>query len=507
MNLYTLCREAGLSIPEGVENCEICGIQTDSRRVGKGELFLCIRGMTADGHDHIEEAVKRGAAIVVSDAIYQGDAFGCPHFSTGNTRRAAAMLYDAWYGHPSRRLKLIAVTGTNGKTSVTYMLRAILEGAMHKCGLIGTVNCYSKGRRLNVRSEDPLANMTTPDPQELYRMLAIMAEDGVEYVLIETTSHALALQKLDALFFEAAIFTNLTPEHLDFHENMENYFSAKARLFSMCKMAILNVDDPYGKRLAESVRCSAVTCGIKETSAEFRATDVVDLGVGGSEYTLLSPNLRFAIRTVIPGAFSVINTLEAATCAAVLGIAPAVIMETLGSLSGVAGRMERVRLGAVTDFSVFIDYAHTPDALANLLTMAQGIKKEGQRVVLVFGCGGDRDRSKRSVMGSIAVKLADFCVVTSDNSRSEEPMDIIGEIISSMEDGDYVIVPKRAKAIEYVIREARSGDIILLAGKGHEEYEIDRTGRHPFCERELVRSAVCRYHEKTEKMQRKDEEA
>lgn len=494
MDLYHLCREAGLSAPEGAEACEISGIQTRSGSVRQGDLFLCIRGMTSDGHAYINQAIERGAAAVVAESAFDGDMpTAVPVVIVNDTRHAAAMLYDAWYGHPSKKLKIIAVTGTNGKTSVTHMLRAVFEGDMHKCGLIGTVDCYSAGKKLDIRSQNPLANMTTPDPEELYRMLAVMVDDGVEYVFMEATSHALALRKLDALWFEAAIFTNLTPDHLDFHGDMENYFCAKAQLFSRCKKAILNVDDAYGKRLADTIECPMVTCSCKGAGADFSAEDICDRGVDGSEYSVVSRNLRFALRTPIPGSFNVINTLEAAACAACFGVSPSVITTALGSLWGIAGRMERVKLGTVTDFSVFIDYAHTPDALSNLLMSAQRIKRRGQRIVLVFGCGGDRDKRKRPVMGKIAEELADFCVVTSDNSRSEDPKTIINDILAGMSGENHIVIPGRARAIEYVIHEAREGDIILLAGKGHEEYEIDRDGKHPFSEKKLAKQAALRY--------------
>ncbi len=493
MNLYQLCRESGLEIPDGTANCNIGGIRTDSRRVRAGDLFLCIRGLTSDGHQYVKQAIANGAVAVVAEKLDKDECPSVPVIYTRDTRRAAAMLYDAWYGHPSQKLKIVAVTGTNGKTSVTHMLRAVFEGAMYQCGLIGTVDCYSGGRKLDIRSENPLANMTTPDPEELYRILSVMAEDGVEYVFMEATSHALALRKLDALTFEAAVFTNLTPEHLDFHGNMENYFLAKAQLFSRCKKAILNADDPYGKRLAEMAECPKVTCSVTG-EADFAAEEVVDRGVDGIAYIAVSRNLRFAVRTPIPGKFTVINTLQAVACATALGIAPSVIAASLGSLAGVAGRIERVRLGTVADFSVFIDYAHTPDALVNLLNTARGIRRSGQRVVLLFGCGGDRDASKRPIMGRIAAELADFCVVTSDNSRSESPADIISDIVSGMAGGRYEVIPNRADAIDFVIREAQEGDIILLAGKGHEEYEIDKTGKHPFCEKQLAMEAALRYH-------------
>jgi len=490
MNLYQLCREAGIALPQEGPDLVVRGIKTDSRLVEQGDMFICIRGFHADGHDYIEDALARGAAaVVVEGALGRTLPQNVQKIEVGDSRHAAAMLYDAWYGHPSRKLKLIAVTGTNGKTSVTHMLLSIFEAGMHKCGLIGTVHCRSAGRTLDIRGSDPLANMTTPDPEQLYQMLDIMARDGVEYVFMEATSHALALKKLDAMQFETAIFTNLTPEHLDLHGDMENYFLTKSTLFSMCKTAILNVDDPYGRRLAAEVPCHRLTCSVGG-AADFTAEDVHELGVDGNEYFVSSSRIRFTVRSPLPGRFNIINTLQAAACAAWLGIAPSVIKEALASLTGIAGRMERIKLGKVTDFSVFVDYAHTPDALTNLLMTARGIRQKGQRVVLVFGCGGDRDKSKRAVMGRIATELADVCIVTSDNSRSEEPQDIIRDILEGASGGSIVVIPDRTEAIRYAVRHAKSGDVILLAGKGHEQYEIDKTGKHPFDEREIAMRAL-----------------
>ncbi|MBO5305513.1 MAG: UDP-N-acetylmuramoyl-L-alanyl-D-glutamate--2,6-diaminopimelate ligase [Clostridia bacterium] len=382
MKLSELC--VGIDIPKGFENTEISGVKTDSRRVEKGDLFICIRGLHTDGHLYADEAAKRGAVaiLVCEDYMASHDTLV---LKTKDTRHTAALIYNAWYGDPASKLHMIAVTGTNGKTSVTFMLRAIFEAALYRCGLIGTVSCYSAGRRLDIRSENALANMTTPDPEELYRILAEMVKDGVEYVFMEVTSHALALGKPDALRFDAAVFTNLTPEHLDFHGDMECYFKSKKRLFDMCEQAVLNVDDSYGAMLGTMVKCPYVTCSAKGNTADFMATKICDHGVDGSEYCLVSRGKRFTIRTQIPGAFSVINTLEAAACASLLGIAPSVIMTALGTLSGVDGRMERVRLGVLSDYSVFIDYAHTPDALENLLLTAKGICHEGERVVLCLG--------------------------------------------------------------------------------------------------------------------------
>lgn len=497
MKLLELC--VGISIPEGFENTEIGGVKTDSRKVKKGDLFICIRGLHTDGHQYVEEAVTKGAAAILVCEDY-GERPDVILLKTKDTRRAAALIYNAWYGDPASKLHMIAVTGTNGKTSVTFMLRAIFEAALYRCGLIGTVSCYSAGRRLEIRSENPLANMTTPDPEELYHVLAEMVKDGVEYVFVEVTSHALALGKPDAIHFEAAVFTNLTPEHLDFHGNMESYFESKKRLFDLCDRAVLNVDDCYGARLAEMLTCPFVTCSAKGNRADYTATQICENGVDGNQYRLISSSQRFTVRTQIPGSFSVINSLEAAACASMLGISPSVIMTALGSLAGVDGRMERVRLGVLADYSVFIDYAHTPDALENLLCTAKGLCRDDERVVLLFGCGGDRDKSKRKIMGELAAKYADFIILTSDNSRSEDPMDIICEIQKGLVGGDYVILPERQRAIEFAIREAHAGDVILLAGKGHEEYEIDREGKRFFSEKKIAIEAAGKYQSKKEKM-------
>ena len=498
MRLFELCE--GMEIPKGCENVEIGGVKTDSRKVQKGDLFICIKGLHADGHLYISDAVQKGAAAVVVSENAVGDV-GIPAVRVSDTRHAAALIYHSWYGKPTEKLHVIAVTGTNGKTSVTFMLRAIFEAALYRTGLIGTVNYYSAGRKILCGTDDPLANMTTPDPGELYRMLAEMAADGVEYVFMEVTSHALAFGKPDAIHFDAAVFTNLTPEHLDFHGDMETYYETKKKLFSMCDRAIVNVDDGYGARLASELACPHVTCSAKGIGSDYMAVQICQNGVDGNQYRLLSKQKRFTVRTPMPGAFSVINTLQAAACACELGLSPSVIMTALGTMAGVDGRMERVRLGVLADYSVFIDYAHTPDALENLLLTAKGFAREGERVVLVFGCGGDRDKSKRSVMGEIAARLADFVIVTSDNSRSEQPMDIICEIQKGLADSDHVIIPSRRRAIEFAIREAHAGDIILLAGKGHEEYEIDRSGKHFFSEKQIAAQAAGKYQSEREKMQ------
>ena len=489
MKLYELLSAVETFSYEMPNDLEITGITSDSRRVRAGNLFVCIRGLREDGHIYLQDAVRAGAVAVMTEEGCECVPPHVPHITVPSTRSALAKLYHAWYGRPGDRLRLIAVTGTNGKTSVSFMLRAIWEASMERCGLIGTVHSYSCGKLLEHASSDSLANLTTPDPEDLYRLLAEMERDGAETVIMEATSHALALGKLDALHFDAAVFTNLTPEHLDFHGDMEHYFAAKAKLFGMCSLAVINRDDPWGARLAATVRCPVRLCSLRAPDADYIAYDVSDEGLDGMRYQLRGKNVRMRLQCPIPGSFSVMNSLQAATLALERGKAPACIHDAIGTLNGVRGRMERVRLPLEAEFSVFIDYAHTPDALENLLRAARGFCGRDHRLVVLFGCGGDRDRSKRPLMGRIAAELADHVVITSDNSRSEDPMAIIGEILEGVRERaseNYTVVPDRREAIRYVLAHAEEGDVILLAGKGHETYEINSTGRHPFDERVIV---------------------
>lgn len=494
MKLGTLCTMAGLEAPSDTRaaECEITAVVHDTRTVVPGCLFVCIRGTKVDGHSFIEEAVKKGAAAVVTEREFHVNGRAV-FFRVADTREALARLCDAWYGHPARGMKLIAVTGTNGKTSVSTMLKAMFDAALIPCGLIGTVRCVCRNRVLNIRSADASANMTTPDPEELYHMLAVMAREGCRVVIMEATSHALALRKLAPLSFGAAIFTNLTPEHLDFHKSMDAYFEAKASLFPRAKLAILNADDaasakliPYCKNCEKVIRTS---CG--EHKADYTAENVSFLGVGGVAYTVRSRRAMIRVESPIPGTFTVSNTLQAIACALELEIPVRCIRESLNTLTGVEGRMEKVKLGVPVDFSVFVDYAHTPDALENLLRTAQNFRAEHQRIVLLFGCGGDRDKSKRAQMGGIASRMCDMVYVTSDNSRGEDPGAIIADILTGIDkEKPYRVIPDRAVAIETAIREAQPGDIILLAGKGHERYEINACGKLPFDERQIAAAAA-----------------
>ncbi len=515
--LATLCTEAGLSPPPLTEHIDILGVTSDSRRVSQGYLFVAIRGFHTDGTRYIPQAVARGAVAIVAPSGTSVPA-GVVHIPHEAPRLALAYLCDAWYGHPAKSFTLVGVTGTNGKTSVSAMLAHILKCAGIPVGVIGTVGTVGfSGQPLCIRSLNETANMTTPDPEELYAILAAMAEEGKGYderpvVVMEVTSHALLLDKTAPLTFDWAIFTNLTPEHLDMHGSMEEYYTAKRRLFTSCRTAVVNADDPFGERLIGDPETAAETWYVCHTSPMYQCVDthhagrccnrvyagqIKLMGAAGIEYRLMSPRVRLRVSCPVPGSFTVVNSMEAAVTAISMGVSPIRVKEALLTFSGVPGRMERVPLGDHVGFSVFLDYAHTPDALENLLTTAMRFRRRGERIVLLFGCGGDRDPSKRPLMAAVASRMADTVIVTSDNSRTEDPMTIISDILSGMDPTcDHVIIPDRREAIRYAVRYARMGDIILLAGKGHETYEIDKNGRRPFSERALVTEAADLYHPK-----------
>ncbi len=494
MLLSKLAKTVGISLEC---DTEIENISVNSKNVKENGLFICIKGFHNDSHAYVSEAVRLGAVAIVVERNSQYSVIdGIVYLEVENTRQAAAYLFSTWYGNPSSKMKIVAVTGTNGKTTVVQMLRVIFCAAGYKCASIGTLGCRGLNNPEYTTSDNPLANMTTPDPEYLYKILHELAEQKTEFVFMEASSHSLSLCKLDAIVFDMAIFTNLTGDHLDFHETIENYFQAKAKLFEMCNNALVNEDCKYSIRIIRKLTCPYKTCSASGYTGYYKAIDIKNLGTRGVEYMLSSPNAIFRVRSHIPGIFTVINSLQAAACAIEYKIPPVIIQDALSSLYGVCGRSERVKLDNTANFSVFIDYAHTPDALYNLLCSAKELQKEKGRIVLLFGCGGDRDKSKRSTMGSIASKYCDFFVITSDNSRGEKLSDIINGILDGIDgNGNFVVIEDRKKAIEYLIENAQENDIIILAGKGHEQYQIDIEGRHYFSEREIILEAFEKFKE------------
>lgn len=499
MRLKALCDAAGLDCPVGAEECEIASVVSDSRRLERGDVFVALGGVHTDGHRYLSEAAARGCRFAVVDRAAEiPESFGMHLFRVADPRLALAELCRTQYGFPDRQMQMIGVTGTNGKTTVTHLLRDVLQKNGARCGVIGTVGCHWTRADGSTQREISADGMTTPDAESLYRILAEMAEDGVEYVLMEVSSHALALQKTAPIEFACAIFTNLTQDHLDFHKTMEAYAEAKSRLFAKAHLSVINLDSPYAERMIKSAGERILTTGII-SDADYRATEI-EAWQSGYRYRLSAQNLHLQMNCPLAGNFNVQNSMQAAVAALALGVDPDTVRKALATATGVRGRMEAVPLGNDAEFSVFIDYAHTPDALETLLRSARPLVGERGRLVVLFGCGGDRDRGKRPLMGAIADRLADLVIVTSDNSRSEEPDDIIAEILSGISSNEKTrVIRDRQTAIEFAVQNARAGDVILLAGKGHEEYEIRREGKFPFYEKKIVLAARARRKEREQR--------
>ena len=480
----------GLECPESLVGVTVSKITTDSREVTENSIFICVKGRDDDGHRYVLDAADAGAKIIVAENVRNECVGGAVLLCARNTRGVTSLLYNLWYNDPASKMKFIGVTGTNGKTSVTRMLYEILEAKGYRTGLIGTVECISANRkRLCVDG-----NMTTPSPEILYRMLDQMRSDGVEYVVMEISSHALSQCRADAITFDAAVFTNLSEEHLDFHGDMEGYYNAKKKLFLQTKSAVINIDNDAGKRLYSFLEEQAIvkrSCSCK--AGDFCALDA-KCTARGIEYVLVRDNDKCNSTTVkssLMGEFQIMNSLEAIAAAELCGIDALESARTLESVGLISGRLERVS-NESDDIDVFIDYAHTPDALETLLRSVRAMQPRESRIVLAFGCGGDRDKGKRKIMGQIASRLADFVVVTSDNPRSEVPKEIIKDILKGIDkEKEFAVVESREKAIlDAIVSYARKNDTVVLAGKGHERYEITADGKHPFDEREIARSAL-----------------
>ena len=490
MKLLELLTGAGIDCPENKNNIEIQSIISSSKRAENGSMFVCLCGLRSDGHSYIEDARRRGAKIIIAQkGRIPEEKCADDIILVDNTRAALAKLLSVFYGEPQKNMKIIGITGTNGKTTTSRMLYEILKKWGKRCGYIGTVGSFAPSGMLDIVSDNKCANMTTPDPEELYKILSVMERDRAEFVIMEVSSHSLHLDKVAPIEFEYGLFTNLTEDHLDFHKDMESYYIAKRKLFSQSKKAIINIDDIYGRRLADEI-ISPVRVTAEGREAQYMATEIKYNGYSGLEYKMYSRLANLRVRTSIPGRFTVYNSLMAIACAIEIGVPISVIRYAMLDMKGTDGRLERVELPPSADFSVFIDYAHTPDALENLLKCAISFKKKRNRIVLVFGCGGDRDRDKRKIMGRIATNLADHTIITSDNPRSEDREKIIFDILLGVDkEADYNVISDRREAIRSAIANAKAGDIILLAGKGHEKYEIVGNDKKYFNEKEIVISS------------------
>lgn len=455
---------------------EITGIAVDSRKVRKGNLFLCVQGERYDGHDFAEEALKKGAVMIVAERpLGLADEIILP-----DTRRAAASLFATWYQNPQKKLRIYGVTGTNGKSSTVGILQSIYSQAGYKSAVCGTLGCFWEGKSY-------LLENTTPLPELLYEKLGEMVDDGVTHLFMEVSSHALALERVSEIEFCYGIFTNLTPEHLDFHKTMKQYAETKEMLFSQSDRCVINLDDPYGNLAYHKYASRAIGYG-KTTQADCMLEDILYRDLSGAAFAVRYQNQKHIFTTTLAGEYNLYNLLAAISVALSDGIDVQTVIKAVASFSGIKGRLECVYHG---DFTVFIDYAHTPDALLRVLSELR--KESPHRLRVLFGCGGDRDRSKRPVMGHIAQTIADDVIVTSDNSRSEDPQEIIKDILDGIDEtamNQITVIADRQEALEWAIKTSCSKDILLVAGKGHEEYEINRSGKHPFSESDIIKSAL-----------------
>ncbi len=463
------------------EDVEVKGICYDSRRCRPGDLFVAIRGAHADGRQFIAEAVAKGAVAVVSEQ--PAPALAVPQLAVGDARAALPEIANRFYDRPASQLKLIGVTGTNGKSTVAFVVAELLKLIGQPCGLIGTVQVDTGSRSV---TED----RTTPEAPDLCRYLREMVDNGLPYAAMEVSSHALALQRVQGLHFAAALFTNLTRDHLDFHGTMEAYGEAKARLFrSLAKdgLAVLNRDDPAHRVMAAEVRAPVVTYGVHSPAADFRATHIT-LAADRTEFVLSGPSVRLEVRSRLIGRFNVSNLLGALTLLITTGQDPERLAGALPRLGGVPGRFERVDGGG--SVAVVVDYAHTPDGLEKALAAAREVTSG--RVIVVVGCGGDRDRGKRAPMGQIATSQADLAILTSDNPRSEDPLEILAamEVGASRGGAPYRTVPDRRLAIAEALASARAGDLVLIAGKGHEAVQVIGERSVPFDDRQVARELM-----------------
>ncbi len=455
-----------------LSDLEIEGVTCNSKEVKAGFVFVCINGTAVDGHKFALSAVEQGATVIICER----DLGLANQIIVEDTHAAFADISANWFGNPAKNLKLVGVTGTNGKTSVVYMVKQILEAAGEKVGIIGTIQ--------NMIGDEVIESKnTTPSAYELNRLFSLMVNAGCSCAVMEVSSHALDQKRVHNLEFAVTAFTNLTQDHLDYHKTIQNYFAAKLKLFAMSRKAVVNFDDAYGRRICDSYDGKCITYSLLSDGATYTAKDIV-YKPDSVRYQMVGYNFINRIVVGTGGRFTVYNSLCAAAVALELGINIEVISDALCNMHGVKGRAEVVPTD--TDFTVIIDYAHTPDGLENILNTFK--EYEDNRLVVVFGCGGDRDKTKRPIMGKIATDIADFAIITSDNPRSEEPVQIIEDIVAGITAGKskYKIIENRVDAIKYAVETAKKNDIIVLAGKGHETYQILKDGTIHLDEREVV---------------------
>ncbi len=454
-------------------NPDITSVTSDTSKIRRSSLFVCIKGNNFDGHNFAEKALEKGAAAIICER----DLGLKNSIIVEDSRKAYALISAAFYGSCHKKLRIIGVTGTNGKTTTSYVLKKILEDAGFKTGLIGTVSVV-------IGKEKYPADLTTPDPADLHRYLMLMSIAGCEACVMEVSSQALAQERVYGINFECAVYTNLSPEHLDYHKNMANYAAAKSKLFSASKISVINSDDDYAPVMAKRALGKAKTYGRNE-NADYRA-EKIKLTSDGVTYTLCTKKGDYGINFDGMGVFSVYNSMAALGVADALGLNMDRAVRSVARFDGILGRMEKVKNNF--GLNIIIDYAHTPDSLMNALKTLRSVY-DG-RLITVFGCGGDRDKEKRPLMGKVACEYSDFVFVTSDNPRTENPEEIIKDIICGLDKKKYFKITDRTMAIKSALYSAKAGDTVLIAGKGHEKYQISGTQKIYFNEREIIRKLL-----------------
>jgi len=465
-----------------IDDFEVRGITCNSKQVFDNFVFVAIEGTHIDGHGFIDEAISKGAKAVIahSSQLTTHGKKKVPVIAVEDTRKAITNLAARFYGNPSSKIKVVAVTGTNGKTTITYLIEALIKEAGFVPAVIGTVNYRFKDKIIPSRN-------TTPGPIELQSLLADAVNENIDYAVMEVSSHALCQDRTDGIGFHSAIFTNLTQDHLDYHNTLEDYFQAKAKLFKDLRgyFAVINNDDEYSRRLKAMVKGPAViTYGI-DNEADIMAIGI-KLGILHTEFTLKAGNKEIKLKTRLIGRHNIYNILASFAWAYKEGLDDMAVRLALEKFNFVPGRLERV--DTAKGFSVFVDYAHTEDALMNVISALRQISDK--RIIVVFGCGGERDKTKRPKMGRVVSELADYAIITNDNPRSEDPQDIIKDIRSGIKKDNYCVIPERKEAIKRSLSEAKAGDIILIAGKGHEDYQILGNKKIHFDDREAVKECL-----------------
>jgi UDP-N-acetylmuramoyl-L-alanyl-D-glutamate--2,6-diaminopimelate ligase len=491
MRLTDLIRFFGIKRPAKLLDFVVKGISCNSKNIKSGFVFVAIKGVKADGNEFIEEAIKNGAkAVIVESKSHKVSAQVYPEgtklpnnvcfIKVKDMRKSVARLAAKFYGDPSSKIKVIGVTGTNGKTTVTYLIEALLKEEGVKPAVIGTIN-YRFGNKVIVSIN------TTPGPIELESLLSDIFKSGVKCAVMEVSSHALDQARTEGINFSSAIFTNLTQDHLDYHKTMKNYFKSKARLFkglAADSFAVINNDDKYARELKSITCAKIVTYGI-DNKSDFTASEI-KFDCSGSEFLLSAPKWEKRVKTKLIGKHNIYNILAAVACVEKEGIDKNTITSVVEDFSLVPGRLERVNPAG--RFSVFVDYAHTEDALMNVLKSLRNLSKN--RIIVVFGCGGERDKTKRPKMGRVVSELSDYCVITNDNPRSEDPAKITRDIKRGITRNNFCVIHDRAEAIRKSLTLADSGDIVLIAGKGHENYQLLKNSAAHFDDRKVARQCL-----------------